>query len=418
MENTFVPGKSKVHYSGPIYDREEIRAAVNALLDGWLVSGPKVRAFEEKLAEYIGVHDAVAVNSGSSANLLCFACLRSSSMSDPLKIGDEVITSALTFPTTVNPIIQCGLVPVFVDVDDTLNMDLHQVEKAITPKTRAIMVLHFLGNPVDMNYVCEIAEQNGLFVIEDGCDGLGSTFQGKKVGGFGDMGTFSFYPAHHITTLGEGGAIVTDTEDNLPILRSLRDWGRACVCPLCKITVDPDYNCPIRHKTNVPELKSYDKRYLYTEIGYNLKMTEIQGAVGIVQLEKHPELTLKRKENIRFYHEFLSQFDALFLPPTVEGGEANWFAFPILVSHDAPFSRNDIIAWLEKNHIETRPLFAGNILSHPAYQAVLHRVYGDLTNTNWARDNGFFVGCYGGITEEQREYVAEVFSTFFRKISS
>lgn len=415
MEKAFVPGKSKVHYSGPFYDEAEIKAVNDTLRDGWLVSGPKVRAFEEKLSGYIGVNDVVAVNSGSSANLLSIACLSSPTISGNLKRGDEVVTSALTFPTTLNPIIQYGLTPVFVDVDDSLNMDLYQTEKAITPKTRALMALHFLGNPINMKHLLEIAERHDLFVIEDCCDGLGSTFRERKIGGFGDLGTFSFYPAHHITTLGEGGAISVNREEYSPVLRSLRDWGRACACPVCKVTTDHDYTCPLRHKTDVPDLKGYDKRYLYTEIGYNLKMIEVQGAVGLVQLEKHDQLTLRRRKNVDFYESLLSKFDSLFLPSSVEGGEANWFAFPIVVKPDTGFSRNEIITWLEMHNIETRPLFAGNILSHPAYEGVKYKTYTDLVKTNWARDSGFFIGCYAGIGKAQREYVAQVFEDFLNK---
>lgn len=408
----FTPRKSKVHYSGPLYGKEEIHAAMDTLRGRWLVSGRKVGEFEESLSKYLDAHEVVAVNSGSSANLLSIACLMSSNLSTPLKARDEVITSALTFPTTVSPIIQYDLTPVFVDVDDSLNMDLQKVAKAVTSRTRALMVLHFLGNPVDMSYVHEIAERHNLFVVEDACDGLGSTFEGKKIGTFGNFGTLSFYPAHHITTLGEGGAVICNTKEYAPIVRSLRDWGRACVCPICEVAVNPDYNCPIRHKTDIPELKGYDKRYLYVEIGYNLKMTEIQGAVGTIQLKKHNIFTLKRMGNVKFYHDFLSQFHELSMPTTIEGGEANWFAFPILVNHKAAFSRNDICAWLEKHNIETRPLFTGNITSHPAYKNISCRVHGKLTKTNWARDRGFFIGCYAGVSEGQREYVAEVFQDF------
>jgi len=419
----FSPGVDMVRYAGAVYDDEEIKNMINAILDGWFGISKYARRFESRFSRFLGVKRTIITNSGSSANLLAVSALLSSQLGekDRLKSGDEVITPALTFPTTLNPIIQNGLVPVFLDVDlETYNIRAEDLEKALSEKTRAIFVPHTLGNPNEMDALCDFAEDHDLFLIEDACDALGSKYDGKYVGSFGDFGTFSFYPAHQIT-MGEGGAIVTSDRKLADIALSLRDWGRACVMPVCDPSRCPDKECPkaIRNEKTVnpyglPE--DYDKRYTFVNIGYNFKPTEIQAAMGLAQLEKLPSFIEARKKNFRLlYDELLEYEDFFVLPRWLPKSDPCWFAFPLTIRKNAPFTRRGIVEWLTRRRIEVKMVFAGNILKHPAYREIRCRLAQDLTNSNYIMWNSFFVGVYPGLTEEKIEYMLRAFESFIMK---
>lgn len=396
-KKVFTPGISKIHTGGRVYSQEELKEGCNAILDFWLTSGERTRLFEEEFGRYIGRRYTILVNSGSSSNLLSLSSLK-------LREKDEVITPASAFPTTINPIIQNGLIPVFVDVSlGRYNPEPEDIEMAISDRTRAIFITHTLGNPCEMDKIGEIAKRYNLFLIEDCCDALGSKYNGKLVGTFGDLATFSFYPAHHIT-MGEGGAIVTDEPDLSETLFSLRDWGRACICHPCILTKDPDGYCKKRFKDE------YDRRYLYTNIGYNLKATEMQAGIGLVQLKKLPEFIKVRKRNFELLYQGLKQLEDIFiLPESLPNSRPSWFAFPITIRENVNIERKKMLLFLEEHKIETRLLFAGNILKQPAYKDMKYRVSGSLNNSDIIMEKTFFIGIYPGITEEMIEYILDVF---------
>ncbi len=411
----FEPGKSTVHYAGRVFDEHEMQNMVSAVLDFWLTAGPYAEDFERELGRYLGVREVVPVNSGSSANLVAMTTLCSRKLDHGLRPGDEVIVPAASFPTTVNPILQNNLVPVFVDscLGD-FNLDVSQLEAAVSPRTRALTFAHTLGNPADMDTIMAFVRKHNLFLIEDTCDALGSTWDGKKVGTFGEMATLSFYPAHHIT-MGEGGAVYTDRPALAKIARAVRDWGRDCWCGY-----DNPVNgkCGIRFEREVPGIKGcYDHRYYYSEIGYNLKLTDPQAAMGLAQLRKLPDFVARRKENFAYLYEQLQPFaEYLMLPTWHPKANPSWFAMPLYVREDAPFLRHELTRFLEEHKVQTRLIFAGNILRQPAYQDIPCRVAGDLTGSDLIMQGGFFVGVYPGMDRARLDYMVEQFAAFFRQL--
>ncbi|MFC1985423.1 lipopolysaccharide biosynthesis protein RfbH [Chloroflexota bacterium] len=392
-------------YAGAVYDKDELLNMISAMLDGWWSGGEYTLEFEKTFADFVGVKHALACNSGSSANLLAISALE-------LENGAEVITPATTFPTTLNPIIQCGLTPVFVDVElDTYNINPHLIEKAITDKTRLIMLPHTLGNPCNLEAILEICAKYRLELVEDACDALGSKYNCKFVSTFGDAGTFSFYPAHHITT-GEGGMVVTNNDELAEKVRGYRDWGRSCNCEPClEVTrKDEGYLCPKRLKFKLEGDIPYDMRYAYSYIGYNLKMTEIQAAMGLAQLWKVEKFIGIRKENFKILFEYLKGCSHLIPPKSEEVADPSWFTFPVMLRDGAPFSRDQVIRYLESKGIQTRPIFAGNITRHSAYKKVSYRVVGNLNNADKILRDAFFVGVYPGLTKEDVEFIGGILS--------
>ncbi len=410
----FVPGHSFVNYGGRVYDERELQSATEAILDFWLTDGPRVETFANLLGSYLGVPHVLTVNSGSSANLVAISTLRSeqlASASGPLLPGDEVITPAATFPTTVAPLVQNQLVPVFVDCKlGTYNLDVTLLEAALSSRSRAIFVPHILGNPVEMDAVMEFAEEHALYVIEDTCDALGSNFDGKPCGSFGDLSTFSFYPAHHITT-GEGGALSARERALFHIAHSIRDWGRDCWCDHKSVGSG---ECGRRFDWEIPGLdEPYDHRYYFTEIGYNLKMTDIQAAIGIPQMAKLPDFVRSRKHNFNTLYEGLRAYeDVLVLPKWSPKADPAWFAFTIAVRETAPFSRRDLNQYLRERLIETRYLFAGNILHQPGYRNIPHRIATPLVETDRTLRSAFFIGVYPGMDEPRLAYMLQAFEDF------
>ncbi len=411
-EETYVPGKSRVHYAGRVYDEREMQAMVDSVLDFRLTLGPYGDAFAECLRQYMGMKHALIVNSGSSANLLAVSALCSPNLPDPLKPGDEVITAALAFPTTLNPVLQNGLVPVFVDLEDgTYNLDAGLLNRALSERTRAILVAHTLGNPAQMDMIMGFAQAHGLYVIEDTCDALDSRYQGRLCGSFGDMATMSFYAAHHIT-MGEGGAVVTNNTVLYRQALSLRDWGRACWCRTGEENPQGACGCRFSHKfVGLPE--GYDHKYVTSSIGYNLKPLDIQCAMGVEQLKKLPDFTAKRKANFARLAEGLTPYaNRLQLPTALPGADPSWFALPLMVREGAGFTRSELVQWLEEGNIETRMVFAGNILKHPAYRTIHCRIAGPLHNTEKVLHNAFFIGVYPGLTSHMLDYVLDRFDQF------
>jgi CDP-4-dehydro-6-deoxyglucose reductase, E1 len=403
----FVSGESAVPVSGKVFDAAELQHLVDASLDFWLTTGRYAARFEKEFARWMGIRECLLVNSGSSANLCAVSALTSPKLGDRRLVpGDEVITVAAGFPTTVNPIIQNGLIPVFVDVTlPTYNVDVTQLEAALSPRTRALIIAHTLGNPFDIDAVTEFARRHKLWLIEDCCDAVGSTWRGRKVGSFGDFATTSFYPAHHIT-MGEGGAVLT----NQPLLRTLaesfRDWGRDCWCqPGC------DNTCGKRFDWQLGELPcGYDHKYTYSHIGYNLKLTDMQAAVGVAQLQKLDGFLAARRQNFARLREGLRELEEFFiLPEATEGADPAWFGFPIAVRPDAPFSRNQVTSFLEQRKIATRLLFGGNLTRQPAYQGQNFRTIGNLRNTDFVMDRVFWIGLYPGLTAAMLDYTVETF---------
>ena len=404
-QREFVPGQSSVPVSGKVFDGAEMRSLVDASLDFWLTTGRYAERFEKEFARWTGIRECLLVNSGSSANLLAVAALTSPKLGDRRLVpGDEVITVAAGFPTTVNPIIQNGLVPVFVDVTlPTYNVDVAQLEAALSPRTRAVILAHTLGNPFDLAAVTAFTRKHNLWLIEDCCDAVGSTYNGEHVGTFGDLATTSFYPAHHIT-MGEGGAVLT----NQPLLRTLvesfRDWGRDCWCnPGC------DNTCGKRFDWQLGELPcGYDHKYTYSHIGYNLKLTDMQAAVGVAQLQKLGEFVEARRRNFEALREGLRGLEEFFiLPEATENAAPSWFGFPIAVRPEAPFTRNQVTARLEERKIATRLLFGGNLTRQPAYRDCEYRVVGSLSNTDFVMNQVFWIGLYPGISPEILEYMLD-----------
>jgi CDP-6-deoxy-D-xylo-4-hexulose-3-dehydrase len=410
---SFVPGSSLVPVSGRVFDEQEIELLVDSSLDFWLTTGRFAEQFEREFAKFAGVREAVLVNSGSSANLLALTALTSENLGErQLKPGDEVITLAAGFPTTVNPIVQNGLVPVFVDVHiPTFNVDVSYLDAALSDRTRAIIFAHTLGNPFDLDAVTSFAKKHGLWLIEDCCDALGATYRGQKVGTFGDLATFSFYPAHHIT-MGEGGCVSTNHPRLRTLVESFRDWGRDCWCAPGK-----ENTCGKRFDWRLGALPhGYDHKYIYSHIGYNLKATDMQAAVGVAQLKKLPAFIAARKKNYAALREGLAGAQNHFvLPEATPNSDPSWFGFPLLVREDAPFSRKNVVQYLDSKKIQTRQLFGGNLLRQPAYKNIRHRVIGDLKNSDRVMSQAFWIGVYPGLTGEMIEYMSETLSSMVSK---
>ncbi len=411
----FAPGETRIHYAGRVYDERELIAAVDAALDFWLTVGPRTEAFERQLASFVGVDHALTVNSGSSANLLAMSALRSQRARRPLEPGDEVITAAMGFPTTTAPIVQSELIPVFVDCElGSYNIDVAQLDLALSDRTRAVFVAHMLGNPIDMAPLMEFVGAHELYLIEDTCEALGSSYDGQACGTFGHLSTFSFYPSHHMTT-GEGGAVATDSKRLARVLRSLRDWGRDCQCTH---ESPPEGACGNRFAWPIPGLdEPYDHRYLYVEIGYNMKMTDVQAAIGLAQLEKLPGFIEARKQNFGKLHAGLKDYEEfLILPTWSERADPAWFALPLTIRSDAPFTRRELVTFLEDRNVETRLLLAGNLVRQPGYRDIRHRTVGDLPNADRILRSSFFIGVYPGLSDEKIAYILNVFSDFFSRI--
>jgi CDP-6-deoxy-D-xylo-4-hexulose-3-dehydrase len=406
----FAPGSTPVPPSGKVIGAPELASLVDASLDGWLTTGRFNEAFQRRLANYLGRRYVLTTTSGSSANLLAISALTSPLLGDrALKPGDEVITVAAGFPTTVNPILQHGLVPVFVDVQlGTYNIDPSRIEAAITPRTRAIVIAHTLGNPFDLGAVCAIAEQHGLWLVEDCCDALGSTYDGRKVGTFGHIGTLSFYPAHHIT-MGEGGAVFTDQPKLKRAIESIRDWGRDCYCDPGK-----DNTCGIRFDWQLGGLpRGYDHKYTYSHLGYNLKITDMQAAVGLAQMDRLDGFVAARKANFARLRSRLEPLSGqLLLPEATPRSDPSWFGFPITVRAGAPFSRAALVRHLEDRKIGTRLLFAGNLIRQPYFAGRQYRVVGPLTNTDIVMNDTFWIGVYPGLDAGMLDYAADQITAF------
>ena len=407
----FVPGTSALPVSGKVIGAPELKMMVEASLDGWLTTGRFNEAFEQRLAAYLGVKHLITVNSGSSANLVAFATLTSPRLGDrAIRPGDEVIGVAAGFPTTVNPILQCGAVPVFVDVDlDTYNIDASLIEAAITPRTRAIMLAHTLGNPFNLDVVVALCRKYGLWLVEDCCDALGSTYRGQKVGRFGDIGTLSFYPAHHIT-MGEGGAVFTNNAELRLIAESFRDWGRDCYCGPGK-----DNTCGKRFCQQFGSLPvGYDHKYTYSHLGYNLKITDMQAACALAQMDRLDGFVASRKANFATLHKRLqSCSEFLSLPSATPNSDPSWFGFPLTLKDAAGARRVDLLQYLDQHKIGTRLLFAGNLTRQPYMQGRNYRVSGELTRTDVVMNQTFWLGVYPGLGEAQLDFVASRVEEFF-----
>lgn len=406
----FVPGETPVRVGGRVFDEDELVNLVDASLDFWLTEGPYCVEFAQALSKMMRMKYTVLVNSGSSANLLAFAALMSPNLGEKrLRPGDEVITVAASFPTTVNPIIQNGCVPVFLDINlGNYNVDVSQLEEAFSSKTRAIFLAHTLGNPFDITAVMSFAERHDLYVIEDTCDALGSTYNGQLVGSFGHLSTYSLYPAHHITT-GEGGAVLTKNSWLYRAVNSLRNWGRDCWC-----MPGHDNTCRKRFGWQLGNLPmGYDHKNTYTHIGYNLKMLDLQAAVGIAQMKKLDGFAAARQRNFNWLYEGLERYEDIFyLPKATERSVPSWFGFPLTLKPEATFDRATITGFLEDRKIMTRVLFTGNILRQPAYEDVDCRVVGDLARTEYVAENTFYIGVYPGLNEEMISYTLECFHDF------
>ena len=406
----FLPGNSVVPPSGKVIGDKELKYMVEASLDGWLTTGRYNEAFERKLGEFLGVKHVLTTNSGSSANLLAFSALTSHLLGDrALKAGDEVISVAAGFPTTVNPILQYGAVPVFVDVHiPTYNVDPERIEEAITGKTKAIMLAHTLGNPYNLDEITRIAKKYNLWLIEDCCDALGSTYDGKPAGTFGDIGTLSFYPAHHIT-MGEGGAVFTSNSELKRIVESFRDWGRDCYCQPGK-----DNTCGKRFGWQLGNLPfGYDHKYTYSHLGFNLKISDMQAACGLAQLEKVEEFIAARKRNFSYLRNRLGSCEEfLILPEATQNSDPSWFGFPITIRKDAGINRVDLLKYLDQNRIGSRLLFAGNLTRQPYMAGRNYRVSGELKNTDIVMNDTFWIGVYPGLSEDMLDFVVEKLEAF------
>jgi CDP-6-deoxy-D-xylo-4-hexulose-3-dehydrase len=401
---SFLPGLTVVPPSGKLVGAEELKNMVEASLDGWLTTGRFNSEFEKKLAAFIGIKHLITVNSGSSANLVAFSTLTSPKLGErAIQKGDEVIGVAAGFPTTVNPILQFGAVPVFVDVDRlTHNIDASKIEAAIGPKTKAIMLAHSLGNPFNLDVVTALCKKHNLWLVEDCCDALGTTYRGQMVGTFGDIGTLSFYPAHHIT-MGEGGAVFTNNDELKTIAESFRDWGRDCYCAPGK-----DNTCGKRFCQKLGKLpEGYDHKYTYSHLGYNLKITDMQAACGLAQLEKAPAFIQARKDNFAFLKARLKDCEEfVHLPEPTEHSDPSWFGFPITLKDNCPVTRVDLLTYLDQNNVGTRLLFAGNLTCQPYMIGANYRISGDLTNTDKIMNNTFWIGVQPALTREMLEFAA------------
>jgi CDP-6-deoxy-D-xylo-4-hexulose-3-dehydrase len=412
-EKEFIPGVSDVPVSGKVIGASELKNMVEASLDGWLTAGRFNEQFEKKLANFLGVKCLLTVNSGSSANLIAFSTLTSPKLKErAIQKGDEIISVAAGFPTTVNPTIQFGAVPVFVDVKiPTYNIDENLVEAAITKKTKAIMLAHTLGNPFNVKKIKEICDKYNLWLVEDSCDALGSKFNSQNVGTFGDLATLSFYPAHHIT-MGEGGAVFTNSKKLERIAESFRDWGRDCYCEPGK-----DNTCNKRFGWKLGDLPfGYDHKYTYSHLGYNMKITDMQAACGLAQLESLEKFIIKRKENFNFLYKNLKELeDFLILPEPEKNSDPSWFGFPLSLRKNNKFNRNDLIKCLNDNKVQTRLLFSGNLTKQPYMKDINFRIHEKLVNTDFIMENTFWIGLYPGLSEKHLSYSFDKIKYYFKK---
>ncbi len=411
MKQTFIPGETYIPVTGKVYDEDEINNVIKAAKDGWWTEGEFAGIFEKEFKKFLGMKFISITNSGSSANLLAVASLTSKAFGEKrLKPGDEFITPATGFPTTINPSLLYGLKPVFVDVDlETLNANVDQIEKAITRRTRLIMLAHTLGKPFDLEKLTYLTKKHELWFIEDCCDALGGEYDGKLVGSFGHIATYSFYPAHQIT-MGEGGALATNNPFIHRAIRQFRDWGRDCWCAPGK-----DNTCRRRFEWQLGDLPyGYDHKYIYSQIGFNLKVTDFQAALGVAQLKKLPGFIEKRRHNYKSIYTFLQKHSAyISFMKNYPNENPSYFGFPIMVKPDAPFKRNELTEYLEQHKIGTRNVFAGNVLRQPAYTDIKRRVMGDLKNSDFVMTNAFWVGVYPGIDAEHLKYMEQIFDSFF-----
>ena len=412
-KKSFEEVKSNIPVAGKVYDFSDLQMLVSSSLDFWLTSGRFNDEFEKQLSKFLGLNFAITTNSGSSANLLALASLTSHMHGDrTLNPGDEVITAAAGFPTTVNPIIQYGLTPVFVDVEiPTYSVSPKSIEDAINDKTKAIMIAHTLGNPFDAEAISKIAKENNLWLIEDCCDALGSTINQKSVGTFGDIGTLSFYPAHHIT-MGEGGAVFTNNPTLKRIIESFRDWGRDCFCPTGK-----NNTCGKRFCWQLGELPfGYDHKFTYSHVGYNLKISDMQAAVGLSQLQNLSSFIETRKKNFTWLHKRLQTVKEFFiLPEATQNSQPSWFGFPLTIQENAHFHKNELTQFLSENGVDTRPIFAGNMTKQPYFQNLKYRKNEELENTDLVMNNSFWIGVYPGLDEKMLEYTVKTIEKFVFK---
>jgi CDP-6-deoxy-D-xylo-4-hexulose-3-dehydrase len=406
-QREFVPGTTKIHYAEAVYDHNEIYLVLRSLLSGWLGLGRSAHEFEKEFGKFLDVRHCILTNSGTSSNLLSVTAL-------DLPRGTEALISATNFPTTLSVLLRANIRPVFMDIDPrTYNIDAEAIEKCLTKKTKLIMLVHALGNPNEMDIIREIADEHDLHVVEDVCDALGSKYDGRYLPIPGNLGTFSFYPAHQMT-LGGGGAVVTNSDEFNLKIRSLRDWGRACTCDVCKLSLDKNAICPLRFSGTL--IKDYDKRFTYTSIGYNFQPLDLQAAMGLGQLKRLPEFIEKRKENYKQIYSELSRYEQYFiLPESLPKADPCWFAFPITVKKSAPFKRKDIVDFLEKRNIDTRPIYGGNLTKQPAFENTSCRIPRKLANSDSVMRSGFFIGLHQGLTKEMLAYVLGTFEDFVKQ---
>jgi CDP-6-deoxy-D-xylo-4-hexulose-3-dehydrase len=414
INKLIIPGEDYIPVSGKVILEDDVLWGIESMMDAWLTAGRFSIKLERELARYFGSRFSFLVNSGSSANLLAFYALTSPKLLDrAIKPGDEIITVAAGFPTTINPMIQFGCVPVFVDVDiPNYNIKIEDIENAITSKTKAIMLAHALGNPFNLNVVMTIAKKYNLWVIEDDCDSLGATYEGKKTGTFGDLATLSFYPAHHIT-MGEGGAVLVNNASLKKITESFRDWGRDCWCPPGK-----DNTCGERYCQKLGDLpEGYDHKYTYSHIGFNLKVTDMQAAVGLSQLTKADHFVARRKENHAILSEMFKEFEEHFiLPQATENSEPSWFGFMLTIREESTINRNELVEFLESKKIGTRLFFGGNLLRQPAYSKISYRQIGNLTNSDIIMNKSFWLGVWPGLNQSHYNYIIDSFRIFIKNL--